>query len=166
MKTKFVLIISAVLFILNAGLQAQSTKFSAPIVDGQVIFEEKDGLVAVEAEYFYQQSLTEIRTWYRTSKNELPSVGRDDDPQHCYGASNNAYLEILPDERVTHSDKIIPGENFTDVPGIIAVVHYKAKINSPGRYYVWARAMCTGGEDNGLHVGLNGEWPEHGQQMH
>ena len=90
MKTKFVLIISAVLCILNAGLQAQSTKFSAPIVDGQVIFEEKDGLVAVEAEYFYKQSLTEIRTWYRTSKNELQAVGRDDDAPHLYGPSNNA----------------------------------------------------------------------------
>jgi hypothetical protein len=165
MKTKISLLALIILISLNVTLQAQSTKFSAPIVSDQVIFEEKDGLVAVEAEYFYKQTKPEIRTWYRTSKNELPSVGRDDDPPHCYGASNNAYLEVLPDERVTHSDKIIPGENFTDEPGVIAILHYKVKINAPGRYFVWVRAMSTGGEDNGIHVGLNGEWPEHGQRM-
>ena len=64
-------------------IKAQTTKFNAPIVDDQVIFEEKDGLVAVEAEYFYQQSKSEIREWYRTSKNESPAVGRDDDPPPC-----------------------------------------------------------------------------------
>lgn len=165
MKTKFFLLSLILLISLDIVLQGQSTKFNASIVDDQVIFEERDGLVAVEAEFFYKQTKPEIRTWYRTSKNEAPSVGRDDDPQHCYGASNNAYLEILPDERVTHSDKIIPGENFTDEPGIIAILHYKVKINTPGRYYVWARAMATGGEDNGLHVGLNGDWPEHGKRM-
>lgn len=165
MKISLYLLTAILFFSQNITSIAQSTKFNAPIVDEQVIFEEKDGLVAVEAEFFYKQTKPEIRTWYRTSKNELPSVGRDDDEQHCYGASNNAYIEVLPDERVTHSDKIIPGENFTDVPGLIAIVHYKVKFNTPGRYYVWARAMCTGGEDNGLHVGLNGEWPEHGQRM-
>lgn len=144
---------------------AQSTKYNDPIVDGHVIFEEKNGLVAVEAEYFYKQIKQEIRAWYRTSKTELPRLGRDDDEQHCFGASNNAYLEILPDERVTHSDKLMPGVNFTDQPGIIGVINYKVKINTPGRYYVWARAMSTGGEDNGVHVGINGTWPEHGQRM-
>jgi hypothetical protein len=165
MKPKFFLLILSILISLNIVLQAQSTKFSAPVVSDQVVFEEKNGLLAVEAEHFYKQTKPEIREWYRTSKNESPSVGRDDDPPHCYGASNNAYIEILPDERVTHSDKIIPGENFTDEPGVIAIVHYKVKINNPGRYFVWVRAFGTGGEDNGLHVGLNGEWPEHGQRM-
>lgn len=155
------------LFVLLTGFisKAQSTKFKKAIVDANVIFEEKDGLVAVEAEYFYKQSKSEIREWFRTSKEEAPRVGRDDDPQHCYGASNNAYIEILPDERVTHSDTLIRGDNFTNKPGIMAIVHYKVKINRPGRYYVWVRAFSTGGEDNGIHVGLNGEWPENGQRM-
>lgn len=155
------------LFVLLTGFisKAQSTKFKKAIVDANVIFEEKDGLVAVEAEYFYKQSKSEIREWFRTSKDEAPRVGRDDDAQHCYGASNNAYIEILPDERVTHSDTLIHGDNFTNKPGIMAIVHYKVKINRPGRYYVWVRAFSTGGEDNGIHVGLNGEWPENGQRM-
>ena len=47
----------------------------------------------------------------------------------------------------------------------MAVVHYRVKINQPGRYYVWVRAYSTGSEDNGLHVGMNGLWPESGQRM-
>lgn len=154
-------------FLLLIGFisKAQTTKFNKAIIDENVIFEEKDGLVAVEAEYFYKQNKSEIREWFRTSKNESPSVGRDDDKPHCKGASNNAYIEILPDERVTHSDKLIHGDNFTNKPGTMAIVHYKVKINTPGKYFVWVRAFSTGGEDNGIHVGLNGTWPEHGQRM-
>lgn len=146
-------------------LVAQTSKFNAPVVDDTYVFEEKEGIVAVEAEYFYKQSKPEIREWFRTSKNENPSVGRDDDAQHCYGASNNAYIEILPDERVTHADELRANDNFSNVPGKMAIVHYKVKINSPGRYYVWVRAFSSGGEDNGIHVGIDGEWPAHGKRM-
>ena len=165
MKKKILFVSAALLMFAGTVLKAQKAQFNAPIVTDETIFEEKGGIVAVEAEYFYKQSKSEVRQWYRTSKNEAPKVGRDDDDQHCYGASNNAYLEILPDTRVTHSDKLVQGENYTEAAGTMAVVHYKVKINTPGRYYVWARAFCTGSEDNGLHVGLNGEWPEHGRRM-
>ncbi len=144
---------------------AKFTPLHAPIVGRNVVFIEKDGLVAVEAEYFYKQSLSDIRQWYRTSKNEQASAGRDEDGPHCYGASNNAYIEILPDTRVTHNDKLVLGENFSDEPGKLAVVHYKVKFKTPGKYYVWVRAFSTGSEDNGIHVGLNGEWPENGKRM-
>jgi hypothetical protein len=30
---------------------------------------------------------------------------------------------------------------------------------------VWVRAHSTGSEDNGIHVGLNGEWVPSGQRM-
>ncbi|MFC2113029.1 DUF5060 domain-containing protein, partial [Bacteroidota bacterium] len=46
-----------------------------------------------------------------------------------------------------------------------AIVHYKVNFNTTGRYYVWVRAYSTGGEDNGLHVGVDGEWPETGQRL-
>ena len=146
-------------------LVAQEKNLSLPIVDDTITFEEENGLVAIEAEFFHKQTSSDIRQWYRTSKNELANVGRDDDHPHCFDASNNAYIEILPDTRVTHSDKLIRGENFTNEAGKMAIVHYSVKFNSPGRYFVWVRAFSTGGEDNGLHVGLNGEWPEHGQRM-
>ena len=165
MNTKSLSILSLLLIMFSLISKAQTTLLNIPVVDDQVVFEEKDGIVAVEAEYYYKQSKFEIRQWYITSKNETPKVGRDDDGPHCYGASNNAYLEILPDERVTHSDKLEHGNNFTNEPGIMAIVHYKVKINTPGRYYVWVRALSTGGEDNGIHVGLNDQWPPHGQRM-
>ena len=144
---------------------AQKDLLGRSIINDSIIFEEQDGIVAVEAEFFYKQSLAELRQWYITSKNEAPKIGRDDDAQHCYDASNNAYLEILPDERVTHDDQLIHGENFTNEPGKMGVLSYKVKFNTPGRYYLWVRAFSTGGEDNGIHVGLNGTWPEHGQRM-
>jgi len=162
MKLKSFIAFGLVLFNTASILQAQTEK---PIVNDKLIFEEKDGMVAVEAELFYKQTLTEIRQWYITSSGKLPSVTPDHDPQHIAGASNNAYIEILPDTRVTHGDKLINGENFSNVPGKLATVHYKVKINNPGRYYVWVRCYSSGSEDNGLHVGFNDTWPEHGQRM-
>jgi len=47
----------------------------------------------------------------------------------------------------------------------MAVLHYKVHISNPGRYFVWVRAFSTGTEDNGIHVGINGNWPESGQRM-
>jgi len=42
---------------------------------------------------------------------------------------------------------------------------YPVYFNTPGRYYVWVRAYSTGSEDNGLHVGIDGTWPESGQRL-
>lgn len=138
---------------------------SQPIVDENLVFEEKDGMVAVEAEYFYKQSKTDTRQWYITSKDSRPRPGRDEDPPHFSEASNHAYIEILPDTRVTHDDELIKGENFSNEPGVMGILHYKVRINNPGRYYVYVRAYSTGTEDNGLHVGLDGTWPETGQRL-
>lgn len=156
-------LIFLVLILISGSAIAQ--KLTNPIVSEDVVFEEKDGIVAVEAEYYFKQSKSEFRQWYRTSKNEQANVGRDEDGPHCKDAGNNAYLEILPDTRVTHNDKLTGGENFSNVAGEIAILHYKVKINNPGRYYVWARAYSEGAEDNGLHVGIDETWPETGQRL-
>jgi hypothetical protein len=154
-----------ILLFFSLGITPMAPKLTNPIVGEDVIFEEIDGLVALEAEYFYKQSDNEIRQWYRTSKYEQATVGRDDDGPHCKDAGNNAYIEILPDTRVTHGDKLIHGTNFSNKAGEMAILHYKIKMNNPGRYYVWVRAYSTGSEDNGIHVGSNGEWPESGQRL-
>lgn len=72
---------------------------------------------------------------------------------------------MLPDTRTSHEDRLIRGENFTNEPGVMAVVAYDVLITSPGRYFVWVRAYSTGTEDNGIHVGIDGEWPESGRRM-
>jgi hypothetical protein len=159
---KSILLTAAVLILMFA---TYANNNSNPINGRDVIFEEVDGLLAAEAELFYKQSMTDIRQWYLTSEDEIPATGQDPDSQHLTGASNNAYLEILPDTRTTHDDKLIAGENFSGEPGQLAVLHYKVHFNTPGKYYVWVRAYSTGTEDNGLHVGANGNWPETGQRL-
>ncbi len=165
MKNRIALLLITIILLNGVSVYSQNETSNNAMVTEALVFEEVGGIVAVEAEYFFKQERTDIRKWYRTSKNEQPEVGRDEDSTHIDGASNNAYLEILPDTRVTHSDKLVPGENFSNEPGTIGILSYNVKINTPGRYYVWVRAFSSGGEDNGLHVGMDGEWPEHGQRM-
>lgn len=160
LNTKPFALVAVFLFLFGLQSQAQSV-----LSNHSKVYEEKNGLVAVEAEDFYKQTNIELRQWYRTSKNETPNVGRDEDLVHFETASNKQYIEILPDERVTHSDKLEKGKNFTDEAGKMAVVHYKVKINTPGRYYVWVRAFSTGSEDNGVHVGIDNQWPANGKRM-
>lgn len=138
---------------------------AAPIADDQLVFAEADGLVAAEAEHFFQQTQSDVRGWHLTHAQLTPSVTPDGDPQHVAGASGGAYLEILPDTRRTHADKLIHGTNFSPQAGKMAILSYKVNITTPGRYYVWVRAYSTGSEDNGLHVGIDGTWPESGQRL-
>lgn len=166
-KMKFQTCVILIICLLSNApiIVAQSINHNNPIVGEDVLFEEENGKLVVEAEYFYFQSNIEKRQWYRTFKGAQLNVGRDEDEQHYLNASNDAYIEVLPDERVTHADKLMAGENFSNEPGQIAVVHYKVKINTVGRYYVWVRAFSTGSEDNGIHVGINNTWPESGKRM-
>jgi hypothetical protein len=127
--------------------------------------EEQNGYVMVEAENYVHQSKDAIRQWEIIDTNKPLKDKIDPDKSHHKSASGKAYLEALPDTRVTHDDVITPGVNFSNKPGEMAIVDYKIGFNTPGRYYVWVRAFSSGSEDNGIHVGLNGEWPESGQRM-
>lgn len=128
-------------------------------------FEERDGLLVVEAEHFEQQSYDDVRKWYIMNERSEHEVRPDHDRNHYQGASGYAYLEVLPDTRKNHEEPLLRGENFTEDPGRMAVLYYAVWFNNPGRYYVWVRAYPTGSEDNGLHVGLDGKWPSSGQRM-
>jgi hypothetical protein len=136
-----------------------------PIASTDLVFAEKDGVVSVEAEHFFQQTANEKRAFYLVTPDSTPDVRPDGDPAHLAGASGGAYIEILPDTRRTHADKLIKGTNFSPAAGEMVVVSYKVNIANTGRYYVWARAFSTGSEDNGLHVGIDGTWPDSGQRM-
>jgi hypothetical protein len=107
-------------------------------------------IVSIEAENFTRQTLAETRRWeIRTG--------------HA-GASGGKYIQVLPDTRKTHGDKLIKGENFADEPGVMAVLEYPFEVREAGRYFVWARVFSSNSEDNGLHFGLNGAWPESGRR--
>ena len=150
--------------LLAAGQSLSAAEPMAPLAAPDLVFDEVEGIVSVEAEHFYKQEITDQRAWHITTSKDVPDLKPDPDPAHIAGASGGAYLEALPDTRTNHSEKLIKGENFTDEPGRMAVLYYKVNFKTPGRYYVWVRSFSTGGEDNGVHVGLNGEWPESGQR--
>lgn len=136
----------------------------SPIAKPDLVFKEVDGIVAVEAEHFVGQHKVDARAWYRVEENRIPQVKPDPDGPHLKGASGGCYLEALPDTRATHDDKLVPGENYFAKPGDAGVLTYQVQFDNPGRYYVWVRHLSTGSEDNGLHVGLNTQWPESGQR--
>jgi 2-keto-4-pentenoate hydratase len=142
-----------------------AAQIAEPDVGMESEFVEENGFLMVEAEDFHMQTETGSRAWYLFSESSSPSVEPDGDPPHLEGASGGAYLEILPDTRRSHGDKLVKGENFHDFPKPAAVLAYKVRINNPGRYYIWARIYSTNTEDNGLHVGLDGEWPASGSRM-
>ena len=138
---------------------------TAPITSDSLIFAESSGLVAVEAEHFLRQELSTARAFHITTSQAAPSIELDGDPSHVGGSAGGAYVEVLPDSRRNHGEKLIKGENFSDEPGKLAVLTYRVHFQTPGKYYVWVRAFSSGSEDNGLHVGINGTWPESGQRL-
>jgi len=111
---------------------------SKPLVKETVHFNEADGIVAVEAEHFFKQELTNKRAFCHTNSKQNPVFEMDGDPSQ---ASNGAYLEILPDTRRNNSEKLVGGTNYSNVPGKLAVVSYKVNITNAGRYYVCVRAQ-------------------------
>lgn len=135
-----------------------------PTAKKEKVFEEQNGTLAVEAEHFYNQSKLDIRKWHVIDQ-KYKSKLVDPDESHAASASGEKYVECLPDTRTTHDDKLTAGENFSNKAGEMAILHYKVQINNPGKYYVWVRAYSTGTEDNGIHVGIDGEWPESGQRL-
>ncbi|MEM8901365.1 MAG: hypothetical protein AAGC85_24860 [Bacteroidota bacterium] len=129
----------------------------------QTPFVEKDGFVEVEAEAFHRQSQSTLRNWYITDAETTRSQNDPDSLEHLT-ASQGSFIELLPDTRVTHDDELQPGINFSPEPGL-SVLEYEIEFTTPGKYYVWVRAFSTGTEDNGLHVGIDGLWPDSGKRM-
>lgn len=119
--------------------------------------------ITVDAEQYVSQEKDSVRRWQLLTATHPAPAGVD--ATFHPGAWDNAYMKVLPDTRRTHADKLIAGENFSNTPGELAVLHYRVKFPSAGRYYVWVRAYSTGSEDNGIHVGFDGEWPESGRRM-
>ena len=139
--------------------------FSTP-AHAETIYEEVSGLVAVEAEHFASKTTNGTpRAWYLTSTTNSPNITPDSDSNHASTASGGAYMEGLPDTRATHDDPLQPGVNYFGTAGTGPTLNYRVKFNTPGKYYIRVRAFSSGPEDNGLHVGLNGQWPTTGNRI-
>lgn len=118
--------------------------------------------ISIEAEDFTNKD----DRWVLTDANtqQLP-LEEDPDPNHSGTASGGVYFELLPDIRVTHDDPQFPPVAFWGRAGTGPEMHWDVNIPEPGRYFVHARAYSTGTEDNGIHVGLNGEWPDSAETL-
>jgi hypothetical protein len=97
--------------------------------------------------------------------SSTPEQENDPDANHSDGASGGAYIEMLPDMRVTHDDEFGPPTAIWHEPGGGPEAHYTMNFPEAGRYYVHIRAYSTGTEDNGIHVGINDTWPDSGKRM-
>ncbi len=133
--------------------------------EAKKIHKQTNEIVVVEAEDYDAVDRQDHRKWHLTTADVTPDVKPDPDPNHSEGAGGGAYLEILPDTRVTHGDPLVNGVSFSNKPGQCSVLYYPIEFTDPGRYHVWVRMNCTGSEDNGLHVGIDGEWPASGARL-
>ena len=106
--------------------------------------------ILVQAEDFVAQRLNEVRSWCRGSEC----------PEGWERPGVEDYVIITPDTRRSHGDKLIVGENFTNTGGEMAVLTYNVDFPAAGRWYLWVRTYATDTENNGVHFGLNGTWPE------
>ncbi len=149
----------------KASKPAPPFEFTYDPTRAKKVHKQSDGIIVVEAEDFDAVDRQDHRTWHLTTSDTTPDIKPDPDPNHAEGAGGEAYLEILPDTRRTHGDPLVHGVSFSDVAGQCSVLYYPVIFTEPGRYYVWVRTCCTGSEDNGLHVGLDGAWPASGQRM-
>ncbi len=131
---------------------------------------EQNGVVAVEAETFFRQTNTSLREWFVIGDGGAKS-STDPDDHLASEASGQKYIEVLPDTRVygknddKPEDPLVRGENFSEIPGQLAVVEYKVNFTNTGKYFVWVRANSSGKEDNGIHVGIDNTWPDSGKRM-
>ena len=59
--------------LLTAGVHADSS-LTKPIAPADLVIEERDGFVAVEAEHFLKQDKTDVRAWYLTTADKQSSI--------------------------------------------------------------------------------------------
>ncbi|MFI8605042.1 DUF5060 domain-containing protein [Cellulophaga baltica] len=145
-------------------LASLPSKFSN--LDKVTAFEETDGFLEVEAENFhYTSNQNTVRDWKVIAYDQSNFIVNKEEQKALKSASSKAYIKAFPDTRITHDDALIIGENFFPESGTGGIVSYKVKINTPGKYYIWASTFSTGTEDNGVHVGINGDWPESGARI-
>ncbi|MDA8746451.1 hypothetical protein N9N28_17645, partial [Rubripirellula amarantea] len=67
-------------FVLAFAAALPQLRAGEPIVSDSVVFAEQDGMVAIEAEHFFEQSLTDARAFYLTNAGTNLDIAPDGDP--------------------------------------------------------------------------------------
>lgn len=107
-------------------------------------FAQKPGFgnfVVMEAENFHQAQARSGKSW------QTVSLGH---------SSAQASLQALPNTGAN-----IQTNYATQSPHLA----YRAVFEVPGRYYVWVRATAASGDDDSLHIGLNGQPVASGERL-
>jgi VCBS repeat-containing protein len=107
-------------------------------------FAQKSGtgnMIVVEAEHFHERDDRGGQSWAFVSL------------QH---SSAGESLQALPNNGTSYQD------NYQAQSPHLA---YRVTIETPGRYYVWARARGANNSDDSLHIGLDGQAPLSGKRM-
>jgi hypothetical protein len=146
-------------------------------------FEEIDGVVSVEAEHYFEQTNNEptLVYWYTFADGEAdPEVDCvtntpcdagtapmcnqypecDPDAIDPAEAKSGAYVEALPDRRRDDSEPGTGELGVVNNPDNAAALHYRVLFHQTGRYYVWGHARGLGPAANGIHLGIDGTWPD------
>ena len=86
---------------------------STPIVGKDVVFAEKNGQVAVEAEHFFKQEMVDKRAFHLTHAKQTPDLKPDGDPSHVAGAT-------FPDRPYLKCGRLVYGRCafHLDEPGV------------------------------------------------
>lgn len=126
----------------------------------QILITDDYIYIGIEAE----EHVSKDDRWVTTIPS-TPTTENDPDGNHSDQAGGSTYLELLPDVRVTHEDTFGPPVAYWGRGGEGPSADYLVNFPQAGRYYVHVRAYSTGTEDNGLHIGLNDNWPASGQRM-
>jgi len=115
------------------------------VYGGMGYFEERDGLLVLEAES------------YMGNIARTPTNGSQEQ-EHAWtlessikGYSGSGYLGNLPDEQCD----LCP-THHSPRDGSGAEMFYQVKMNTEGIYKVWIRGRSTSGESNGVHVQVDG----------
>jgi hypothetical protein len=124
-----------VVAILALGVAAHAADSTAPIAAPGLVLSEVDGIVAVEAEHFHNQTLTAKRAWHITS-HAAPDMKPDADPPHVAGASGGACLDN-PATKPASTPRVLPrqpdGNGTVEVTGELKEWH-KVTLTLDGPY--------------------------------
>ncbi|MCU0665013.1 MAG: hypothetical protein MUC50_22160 [Myxococcota bacterium] len=107
------------------------------------------------------------RAWYVITAESTPALVDVDDNSHALSAHGGAYLEALPDLRNVIYAPQDDGSGLVEEPELAPQLGFFVNLEVARRYYVWVRGYSTDikGQDNSIHVGLDGAWPDSGKKL-
>jgi hypothetical protein len=115
---------------------ASAVAATAPLAWADGAFQEAAGQVVMEAEHFASKTPRNAHDWLlRTS---------------ITGYAGTGYMESSPNSATTRDTNYL-----TNSPELI----YNVQVTNTGTYYVWVRGSATSGNDDSIHVGLDGAGP-------